>query len=101
MREISYIAATVLDAIRRERRHGFQIMDATGLASGTVYPALRRLEQGGLIHSKWERETVARSEQRPARRYYQLTREGEAALAAAERRYRFPELAAAERKGAS
>jgi DNA-binding PadR family transcriptional regulator len=100
MKEISYIGATVLHAIRSELRHGFQIMEATGLASGTVYPALRRLELAGLIRSKWERETVARSEQRPARRYYQLTREGEAALAAAEERYRFPELAAGRKAGA-
>jgi PadR family transcriptional regulator PadR len=101
MKEMSYIAATVLHAIRSERRHGFQIMEAVGLASGTVYPALRRLENAGLIRSRWERETVARSEQRPARRYYQLTREGEAALATAGERFRFPELSAAGRKAES
>jgi DNA-binding PadR family transcriptional regulator len=101
MKEMSYIGATVLHAIRSERRHGFQIMEAAGLASGTVYPALRRLEKAGLIRSRWERETVARSEQRPARRYYQLTRDGEAALAAAAERFRFPELTAASRNAAS
>jgi DNA-binding PadR family transcriptional regulator len=100
MKEMSYIAATVLHAIRLEMRHGFQIMEAAGLASGTVYPTLRKLEKAGLIRSRWERETVARSEQRPARRYYQLTREGEAALAAAAERFRFPELSAAGRKAA-
>ena len=100
MKDMSYIAATVLYAIRSGMRHGFQIMEAAGLASGTVYPALRRLEKAGLIRSHWERETLARSEQRPARRYYQLTREGEAALAAAEARFRFPELLAAGRNAA-
>jgi PadR family transcriptional regulator PadR len=94
MPALTYIAATVLYAIHSGRCYGFQIMDATGLPSGTVYPALRRLEKTGLIHSQWERESIARAEQRPARRYYQTTSAGEAALAAAAERYRFPELAA-------
>src|ERR1035438_8265625 len=101
MKEMSYIAATVLHAIRSERRHGFQIMEAVGLASGTVYPALRRLENAGLIRSRWERETVARFHPRPPWRYYQLPREGEAALATAGERFRFPELSAAGRKAES
>ena len=29
-------------------------MDTTGLPSGTVYPALRRMEAAGLIDSAWE-----------------------------------------------
>ncbi len=90
---LSYAAATVLDAFHRGRRYGFEIMDATGLPSGTVYPALRKLEKSGLIHAQWERESQARAERRPARRYYQVTSQGEAALATAAARYRFPEYA--------
>jgi PadR family transcriptional regulator, regulatory protein PadR len=93
---VSYAAAAVLHAIRCGLRYGFEIMEATGLPSGTVYPALRRMEKAGMIRSQWERETLARAEQRPARKYYQITRPGEAALAAASRRYRLPDFAAAD-----
>ena len=66
----------MLDALGRGSRHGFDILDATGLPSGTVYPILRRLEQDGLARSRWESAQVAQSEQRPPRRYYELTRDG-------------------------
>ena len=39
--------ALVLFAIARGLRHGFDILDATGLQSGTAYPILRRLEDAG------------------------------------------------------
>ena len=68
-------------------------MDATGLPSGTVYPALRRMEAGSLIVSKWEAPAVAQREQRPARKYYELTRSGQLALAEAASRYRLNERA--------
>ncbi len=92
---LSYAAASVLHAIHRGRRYGFEIMDATGMPSGTVYPALRKLEKNGFIHAQWERESVARAEGRPARRYYQVTSAGHAALTTAGTRYRFPEVAKA------
>jgi len=81
-------SALILDAILSGRCHGFDIMDATGLPSGTVYPALRRMEKEGWIVSRWEDERISLQEQRPARRYYAITAEGEAALAEARRRYR-------------
>ncbi len=62
-------------------------MDITGLPSGTVYPALRRLEDAGLVKSKWERHAIAQQELRPPRKYYELTREGKEALAEALERY--------------
>ena len=62
-------------------------MEITGLPSGTVYPALRRMENDGLIDGAWESESKARQEERPARRYYKATRAGGQALAAAEKRY--------------
>lgn len=97
MAELSYISAVVLHSIGSGRGYGFQIMEAAGLPSGTVYPALRKLEKARLIRSQWEHAAVARAEQRPARRYYQVTSDGEAALAAAGRKYRFPELTPKER----
>ena len=63
-------------------------MDVTGLPSGTVYPALRRLETGGLVASKWEDEDSARKDQRPARKYYELTNGGRETLSEAIGRYR-------------
>jgi len=96
MAELSYISAIVLHAIASGRGYGFQVMEGAGLPSGTVYPALRKLEKARLIRSQWEHAAVARSEQRPARRYYQVTSDGEAALAAAGQKYRFPDMAQKE-----
>lgn len=85
---LSYTALFVLQAIARGHRFGFDIMDATGLPSGTVYPALRRLETTGLITSAWESDVQAHGQGRPRRRNYQLTRHGRTQLADAETRYR-------------
>ena len=62
-------------------------MAMTGLPSGTVYPALRRLERDGLIRSQWERQSIADAEQRPARKYYKVTRSGKTTLEASQKRY--------------
>jgi len=59
--------------IHSGRLYGFDVMEATGLPSGTIYPALRRLEQLELIRSKWEKTKKATAEQRPPRKYYTLT----------------------------
>ena len=80
----------VLQAIARGHHYGFEIMDATGLPSGTVYPILRRLEREGLLRASWEEIAVARDEQRPPRRYYALNAAGEALLATAKTRLRMP-----------
>ena len=56
--------------------YGFSIMEMTGLPSGTVYPAMRRLERDELIRSQWERQSIADAEQRPPRKYYKLTPAG-------------------------
>jgi PadR family transcriptional regulator PadR len=90
--DLTYTAALVLHAIRSGRRYGFQIMDAGRLPSGTVYPALRKLETLRLIRSKWEAEDIARAEQRPPRKYYEICPAGEMALTAAEARFRLPVL---------
>ena len=73
-------ATLVLQAIARGHRFGFEIVDVTGRATGTVYPALRRLEHAGFVRSEWEREQVASRDGRPQRRYYEITAAGARAL---------------------
>ncbi len=85
---ITFSTAVVLQALGHGYRHGFDIMDASGLPDGTVYPVLRRLERGELVTSEWEDKTEAHSQNRPARRYYELTAEGRRVLADAIARYR-------------
>jgi len=88
---LSYSATVILQALANGYQYGFDIMDITGLPSGTVYPALRRLEETGFVDSKWEKQTIAQLEQRPPRKYYELTPEGLDALADAIKRYRLLE----------
>ena len=72
----------LLAALRAEPTHGYGIIERVRLASGgrfdypdgTIYPALHRLEHGGLLKSSW-REVGGRR-----RRIYELTGHGEAAL---------------------
>lgn len=85
---LSYSATVILQAIANGYQYGFDVMDVTGLPSGTVYPALRRMEDAGYLRANWEKATVAQREQRPARRYYEVTRLGTQALADARARYR-------------
>lgn len=77
---LSFSATAVLRAIDQGYRYGFDIMDALDLPSGTVYPALAKLEQAGMVRSRWEDPRVAREEKRPPRKYYQITRSGEEAM---------------------
>jgi DNA-binding PadR family transcriptional regulator len=84
---LSYVAAVVLQAVASGFPYGFDIMDASGLPGGTVYPALRRLERAGFVRSKWESEDIARKAKRPRRRYYSVTEEGDRALQGALERF--------------
>src|SRR5208283_1316461 len=45
---------------------------ATGLASGTLYPILLRLEEAGWVESRWEAEDPHELG-RPRRRFYRVT----------------------------
>jgi PadR family transcriptional regulator, regulatory protein PadR len=85
--KLSHTAAMILQAIHAGYRYGFSIMEMTGLPSGTVYPAMRRLERDELIHSQWERQSIADAEQRPPRKYYKLTASGKANFDASRKRY--------------
>ena len=83
---LTHATALVVRALAAGHRHGFEVMRVSGLASGTVYPVLRRLEREGMVRSTWEDETSAREAGRPRRRTYRLTTKGETlAKAAAER----------------
>jgi PadR family transcriptional regulator PadR len=85
--KLSHTAAMILHAIHSGSIYGFSVMEKTGLPSGTVYPALRRLERDQLIRSEWEKQSVADKELRPPRKYYHLTRAGRTTLEASQRRY--------------
>ena len=50
----------VLHALARGCEYGFDIMEETGLTSGTIYPALDRLERLGCAFSEWEDARIAR-----------------------------------------
>lgn len=80
----------VMHALANGVRHGFDILDVTGLPSGTVYPILRRLEREALASAQWEDAAIAHDEQRPPRRYYELTAAGKTVLATAVARYPVP-----------
>ena len=74
----------VLAALAGGPAHGYAVIEeikrksgqAFDLPEGTVYPALHRLEQAGLLSSRW---MTAESGRR--RRVYALTRQGGRALA--------------------
>jgi transcriptional regulator len=66
----------IAQALRGRSRGAFD------LAEGTLYPALHRLERGGLIASAWSTEAGRR------RRTYHLTRAGRRALGEHRREWR-------------
>ncbi len=77
-----HLDAVLLAALEGGPRHGYAVMEAlrqsTGgqldLSTGTIYPALRRLEQAGLIRGSWSVVGGRR------RREYRLTAAGRRAL---------------------
>jgi PadR family transcriptional regulator, regulatory protein PadR len=85
--KLTHTATMILQAIYGGWVYGLSIMEVTGLPSGTVYPALRRLERDLLIQASWECVEVAESEQRPLRRYYKLSEAGRSRLETARKRY--------------
>src|SRR5574339_527826 len=95
---LSYSATVILQTVANGYQYGFDIIDITGLPGGTVYPALRRLETAGYVTSKWEKHSIALAEQRPPRKYYEMTRAGHEALAEAVKRYRLLEQTLLDKK---
>ncbi len=80
----------VLASLRDGPQHGYGIIKklrersggAFDVLEGTLYPALHRLEQSGLIKSRWATAAGRR------RRVYALTRRGAKALAEQESEWR-------------
>ncbi|SEP52660.1 helix-turn-helix transcriptional regulator [Amycolatopsis saalfeldensis] len=79
-----HLDALLLAVLDGRKLHGYAIIEALSLRSdgaldlptGTVYPALRRLERAGYLASEWD--VVAGRK----RRTYRLTRPGQQELAA-------------------
>jgi DNA-binding PadR family transcriptional regulator len=82
---------SVCAAAGADGTHGFAIArelaergDTRSLtATGTMYRALHRLRDGGLVDSRWEDPKPAADEGRPRRHLYHITGAGAAALSAA------------------
>ncbi|KXK59608.1 PadR family transcriptional regulator [Micromonospora rosaria] len=78
-----HLDALLLAVLEQGALHGYAIIEALrtrsggslDLPTGTIYPALRRLERAGYVESAWS--TVGGRE----RRTYQLTEAGRQALA--------------------
>ncbi|MGI9645591.1 MAG: PadR family transcriptional regulator [Ilumatobacteraceae bacterium] len=72
--------------------HGFAIAQAIAdaeesrrlTATGTLYRALQRLDDGGLLQNWWEDPAEAAEAGRPLRRLYRITGAGATALSRAE-----------------
>lgn len=58
--------------------YGLEIVRASGLEPGTIYPILQRLRGAGWVSDRWEDPEPAHTEGRPPRRYYRLTMQGRA-----------------------
>ena len=97
---LTHATAVILQAVANGYLYGFDIIDITGLPGGTVYPALRRLEEAGHLTSQWEQPSIAQADQRPPRKYYELTRSGREALSEAVKRFRLLEQTQASKKRA-
>jgi DNA-binding PadR family transcriptional regulator len=77
-----HLDALLLAVLERGPQHGYAVIEALrtnssgalDLPTGTVYPALHRLERAGLIDSEWHTVGGRR------RRAYRLTASGHAAL---------------------
>ena len=98
---MTYPTVLVLYAVAHGHAYGFDIIDATMLGSGTVYPILRRLERARLLKASAEKSREAHAEGRPPRRYYSVTGAGALALRAALERHPGVEalFGAGERRG--
>ncbi|WP_329347215.1 PadR family transcriptional regulator [Streptomyces sp. NBC_01261] len=65
--------------------YGLELSALAGLAPGTIYPILVRLEEAGWAESTWEDPAIHEKAGRPRRRFYRITEYGaeEARLALA------------------
>lgn len=68
-----------------QKKHGYALMELTGLSGPSVYRNLDRLEDMDLVTAWWE--SISEDQARPRRRYYILNDNGIAAAHEAVRRY--------------
>jgi PadR family transcriptional regulator, regulatory protein PadR len=71
---VAAVLQIFLDAVEQPR-YGYELMRATGFASGKLYPILARLELHGWLTGQFEQLDPAKAG-RPPRRWYRLTEEG-------------------------
>lgn len=89
-----HLATLVLSVLAKGEAHGYEVLrrieeagsGALELKEGTLYPALYRLEQAGLVAAKWESEKETR--RGPRRRIYRLTAKGKLQLEASRKSWR-------------
>ena len=77
------LSLLILSLLSRKPMYGYEIAatvhrDTQGAFTwreGSLYPSLHKLEAGGLIQGQWEEKETGRK-----RRYYQVTKKGQAVL---------------------
>lgn len=88
-----HLETMALSVLEEGEAHGLEILrrlDEAGcgalrLKEGSLYPALYRLENAGLVKAVWEKETKGRRGAR--RRFYRLTAKGKRQLAQSRREW--------------
>lgn len=83
-----HLETMILSILEQNESHGFEIVKKLELAGGgslqlkegTIYPVLYRLEDSGLVKSRWEKEDSGRKG--PRRKTYSLTSKGRKKLEA-------------------
>ncbi|MDZ4860539.1 MAG: helix-turn-helix transcriptional regulator [Candidatus Hydrogenedentes bacterium] len=89
-----HLATLVLSVIARGEAHGYEVLrriedagsGALALKEGTLYPALYRLEQAGLVSARWESGKDTR--RGPRRRIYRITSKGSRQLESSRQSWR-------------
>jgi PadR family transcriptional regulator PadR len=74
LRKTPALLAVLQVLLHVDSPYGLEIIERTGLPSGTVYPLLARLESEGWVTSHWEAgDPGARG---PRKRFYEITVDG-------------------------
>jgi len=89
----------VLNVLRRGPRHGYAIAaeiqqtsdEVLRVEAGSLYPALHRMMEAGLLKSEWRKSEVGRRA-----RFYEITAKGRRQLDAGERKWRAVSVAIAK-----
>lgn len=77
-----HLQTLILSALRKGDAHGFELLKrleqagsgALELKEGSLYPALYKMEEAGLVKGAWEKGDSAR--RGPRRRIYRITTKG-------------------------